>query len=43
MTKKLLILNGGPRLAGNTMELIKAFTEGAEAARKLGASVGGAE
>lgn len=31
MAKKILILNGGPRLAGNTMELVKAFTAGAEA------------
>lgn len=36
MAKKILILNGGPRLAGNTMELVKAFTEGAE---KSGAEV----
>lgn len=32
MAKKILILNGGPRLNGNTMELIKAFTAGAEEA-----------
>ena len=29
MAKKILILNGGPRLNGNTAELIKAFTAGA--------------
>ncbi|MBR1921342.1 MAG: flavodoxin family protein [Kiritimatiellae bacterium] len=32
MARKILILNGGPRLAGNTMELVKAFTRGAEGA-----------
>lgn len=32
MTKQIMILNGGPRLNGNTMELIKAFTQGAEEA-----------
>jgi len=30
MKKKILILNGSPRPKGNTVELIKAFTEGAE-------------
>ena len=29
MAKKILILNGGPRLNGNTAELIKAFAAGA--------------
>lgn len=29
MNKKILILNGSPRANGNTMALIKAFTEGA--------------
>ena len=32
MGKKIVILNGSPRKTGNTSELIKAFTEGAEAA-----------
>ena len=32
MGKKILVLNGGPRLAGNTAALITAFVEGAEAA-----------
>lgn len=32
MGKKIVILNGSPRQAGNTSELIKAFTEGAVAA-----------
>ena len=32
MAKKILVLNGGPRLAGNTASLIEAFVEGAEAA-----------
>ena len=32
MSKKILVLNGGPRLAGNTAALITAFVEGAEAA-----------
>ena len=31
MAKKIVVLNGGPRLNGNTAELIKAFTAGAEA------------
>lgn len=30
MTKKILILNGSPRAKGNTVQLIKSFTEGAE-------------
>ena len=30
MGKKIVILNGSPRKNGNTVELIKAFTEGAE-------------
>ena len=30
MAKKIVILNGSPRLNGNTAELIKAFTAGAE-------------
>ena len=30
MAKKIIILNGSPRAKGNTSELIKAFTEGAE-------------
>ena len=32
MGKKIVILNGSPRTNGNTSELIKAFTEGAESA-----------
>lgn len=32
MSKKICILNGSPRLTGNTKELIKRFTKGAEAA-----------
>ena len=32
MSKKIVILNGSPRMNGNTAELIKAFTEGAESA-----------
>ena len=32
MGRKICILNGSPRLQGNTRELIKAFTQGAEAA-----------
>lgn len=32
MSKKICILNGSPRLNGNTKELIKQFTKGAEAA-----------
>lgn len=32
MAKKIIILNGSPRAKGNTMEIIKAFTAGAEAA-----------
>ena len=32
MAKKILVLNGGPRLAGNTAALIEAFAEGAETA-----------
>lgn len=32
MGKKIVILNGGPRAKGNTSELIKAFTEGAQEA-----------
>lgn len=32
MGKHILILNGGPRLAGNTAALVSAFAEGAEAA-----------
>ena len=31
MAKKIVVLNGGPRLNGNTAELIEAFTAGAEA------------
>ena len=31
MAKKILVLNGGPRLAGNTAVLISAFIEGSEA------------
>ena len=30
MGKKIVILNGSPRRSGNTSELVKAFTEGAE-------------
>ena len=30
MSKKIVILNGSPRKIGNTSELVKAFTEGAE-------------
>lgn len=30
MNKKIIILNGSPRKTGNTSDLIKAFTEGAE-------------
>lgn len=32
MGKHILILNGSPRLAGNTAALASAFAEGAEAA-----------
>lgn len=32
MGKKIIVLNGSPRIDGNTSGLIKAFTEGAEAA-----------
>ena len=32
MSKKICILNGSPRPTGNTKELIKRFTKGAEAA-----------
>jgi len=32
MSKKIIILNGSPRPQGNTMDLIKAFTRGAEEA-----------
>lgn len=32
MSKKIIVLNGSPRPNGNTAALIKAFTEGAEAA-----------
>lgn len=32
MSKKIVILNGSPRKNGNTSELVKAFTEGAESA-----------
>lgn len=32
MGKKIVILNGSPRKRGNTSELVKAFTEGAESA-----------
>ena len=32
MSKQILVLNGSPRKNGNTSELIKAFTEGAESA-----------
>ena len=32
MSKKICILNGSPRSNGNTKELIKSFTKGAEAA-----------
>ena len=32
MSKKIVILNGSPRKSGNTSELVKAFTEGAESA-----------
>ena len=32
MGKKILILNGSPRPNGNTSELVKAFTEGAQSA-----------
>ncbi len=32
MSKKIVILNGSPRKAGNTSALVKAFTEGAEGA-----------
>ena len=30
MAKKIVILNGSPRLKGNTAQLISAFTKGAE-------------
>ena len=32
MSKKIVILNGSPRKAGNTSALVKAFTEGAQSA-----------
>jgi multimeric flavodoxin WrbA len=32
MAKKIVILNGSPRKKGNTSELAKAFTRGAESA-----------
>ena len=32
MSKQILILNGSPRIHGNTAALIDAFTAGAEAA-----------
>lgn len=32
MSKKIVILNGSPRMNGNTAELVKAFTEGVESA-----------
>ena len=32
MSKQILILNGSPRIHGNTAVLIDAFTAGAEAA-----------
>ncbi len=32
MEKKIIILNGSPRAKGNTVQLIKAFTDGAESA-----------
>ena len=32
MGKKIVILNGGPRLNGNTAALIREFTKGAESA-----------
>ena len=32
MQKKIVILNGSPRKNGNTANLIKAFTEGAQSA-----------
>lgn len=32
MAKKIVILNGSPRAKGNTAQLVKAFTEGAESA-----------
>lgn len=32
MGKKIVVLNGSPRRNGNTSELVKAFTEGAESA-----------
>ena len=32
MGRKILILNGGPRLNGNTAALIREFTKGAESA-----------
>ena len=32
MAKKIVILNGSPRAKGNTAELIRSFTEGAESA-----------
>lgn len=31
MGKKIVVLNGSPRRKGNTSELVRAFTEGAEA------------
>lgn len=33
MNKKIVILNGSPRLTGNTVGIIDAFTEGAEKAK----------
>ena len=32
MAKRIVILNGSPRKKGNTSELVKAFTRGAESA-----------
>ncbi len=32
MNKKIVVLNGSPRMKGNTVSLIKAFTKGAEEA-----------
>lgn len=39
MSKKIMIFNGSPRVNGNTETLIDAFIQGAEEARKLGASI----
>ena len=36
MSKQILILNGSPRIHGNTAALIDAFTAGAEAVNEIG-------